>query len=186
MQFLIERRNKVKKKLISLLLTLILALSCVTVSNASAVDEAKSTVLTLETNRITDVGNRHIKVKWDKVSGARAYKLEIADNENFENATSTLSKKVTQLYWNFAEVPGDVKDTYYIRIQPCFVYSDNEYVYGQWSNVIVAEYKELVIESETLEKIDYFSWIPKGINWEKLLNVDWSKINFGFNLGHIK
>lgn len=158
---------------------LILALSCVTVSNASVADETKSTVLTLETNRITDVGNRHIKVKWDKVSGARAYKLEIADNENFENAESALIKKVNQLYWNFAEVPGDVKGTYYIRIKPCFVYTNNEYVYGQWSNVVVAEYSEpKPIEPEVVDKIDFFSWIPKHIDWSKLLNINWSKLKF--------
>lgn len=167
-----------KKRLISLLMVLVMVLSYTIVVNASTVDEAKSTVLTLETNRITDVGNRHIKVKWEKVSGARAYMLEIADNENFENASSVKSKKSTQLYWNFAEVPSDVKDTYYIRIKPCFVYDDDEYVYGQWSNVVVAEYKELVIEPEAVEKIDFFPWIPKGINWEKLINVDWSKFTF--------
>lgn len=169
-----------KKRLISLLLVLVLVLSCAIVSNASTVYEEKSTVLILETNRITDVGNRHIKVKWEKVSGARAYKLEIADNENFENAASELVKKSTQLYWNFAEVPSGLKETYYIRIKPCFVYDGNEYVYGQWSNVVVAEYKEPVIEPEAVEKIDFFPWIPKKINLEKLLNIDWSKYVFNF------
>lgn len=177
-------KKKMKKRLISLLMAIVLAFSVLVpfaiVSNASTIDEAKSTVLTLETNRITDVGNRHIKVKWEKVSGARAYKLEIADNENFENAASELIKKSTQLYWNFAEVPSGLNDTYYIRIKPCFVYSDNEYVYGQWSNVVVAEYKEPVIEPEAVEKIDFFPWIPKKINLEKLLNIDWSKYIFNF------
>ena len=101
-------------------------------------------------------------------------------NENFENAASELVKKSTQLYWNFAEVPGDLKDTYYIRIKPCFVYNNNEYVYGQWSNVVVAEYEEPVIEPEAVEKIDFFPWIPKKINLEKLLNIDWSKYVFKF------
>lgn len=159
-----------KKRMISFLMVFVMLLSCSLVVNASEVDEAKSTVLTLETNRITEVGNRHIKVKWEKVSGARSYKLEIADNESFENASSVKSKKSTQLYWNFAEVPSDLKDTYYIRIKPCF--TDVE---GQWSNVVVAEYKEPVIEQEVVEKINFFSWIPKGIDWNKLLNIDWSK-----------
>lgn len=154
-------KKKMKKRLISLLMVIVLAFSVLVpfaiVSNASTTDEAKSTVLTLETNRITDVGNRHIKVKWEKVSGARAYVLEIADNDDFDNATSVTSKKSTQLYWNFADVPGGEEDTYYIRIKPRF--SNNEY--GGWSNVVVAEYHEPQIDKEVVEKIDFSALISK-------------------------
>ena len=156
-----------KKRVISLLMVLALSLSLTMVAFASE-SETKSTTLTLETNKITDVGNRHIKVKWAEVSGANGYELQIANNENFENALNKTTKKKTQLYWNFAEVPNGEKDTYYIRVKPR---STN----GEWSNVIVAEYSEPTIEPKVVEKIDYFSWIPKGIDWNRLFNIDWSK-----------
>lgn len=141
--------------------------------------EEKTTVLTLEANSITDVGNRHIKVRWEKVDGANNYQLEIADNEQFDNAVAKLSKNRT--YWNFAEVPGDVKDTYYVRVRPRFMNESgtgDKYVYGQWSNIVVAELYQgepKPVDPEVLENVNWFPWIPKGINWDKLLNVDWSK-----------
>ena len=170
-----------KKRIICLLVTMIMLIGCSIPVCASSEDETKLTVLTLEENSITDVGNRHIKVTWGKVENATVYKLEIADNNRFENAVSKTTKKTNQLYWNFADVPGDVKDTYYIRIKPCFVYSKTEggyeYVYGQWSNVVIAEYKEPEpINQEALKNINWFPWISKNINFGKLLKVDWSKI----------
>lgn len=142
-----------KKKLITIFVVLALAFA----STMTALASTTSTVLTLETNRITDVGNRHIKVKWDKVSGARAYMLEIADNDDFENAESVTPRNKTQLYWNFADVPGGEEDTYYIRIKPRF--SNNEY--GGWSNVVVAEYHEPQIDPEVVAKIDFSALISK-------------------------
>ena len=159
------------KKLICLLLTVTMLLNCSLTALASTreEDEMKSTVLTMSENKITDVGNRHIKVKWEKVDGANGYQLQIANDENFENAVIKSSKSI-RLY--FAEVPGDVKGTYYIRVRPKFAYKESEdgYLYGQWSNVVVAEYKEPTINPDvTLDNVDWFPWIPKGIDWSKLL-----------------
>lgn len=167
------------KKLLALVLTLTMLLTPIT-TLAATNNESKSTVLTLEANSITDVGNRHIKITWEKVDGANNYQMEIADNENFENATSKLSKNRT--YWNFAEVPGGVKDTYFVRVRPRFLNdseTDDKYVYGQWSNVVVAaieKYEPKPIEPEVLENINWFPWIPKGIDWSKLMRVDWNKV----------
>lgn len=161
------------KKLICLLLTVTMLLNCSLTALASTreEDEMKSTVLTMSENKITDVGNRHIKVKWEKVDGANGYQLQIANDENFENAVFKSSKSI-RLYYNFAAVPGDVKGTYYIRVRPKFVYKESEdgYLYGQWSNVVVAEYKEPTINPDvTLDNVDWFPWIPKWIDWSKLL-----------------
>lgn len=162
------------KKTFYLLLTFILLLGC-SITSFAADNKSKSTVITLEANSITDVGNRHIKVTWEKVDGANNYQMEIANNENFENATSKLSKNRT--YWNFAEVPGDTKGTYFIRVRPRFMNESGtgeKYVYGQWSNVVIAELKQgepKPIEPETLKGINWFPWIPKGIDWNKLLNI---------------
>lgn len=165
------------KRLLSLLLVVTMLLSPIT-TYAATNNETKSTVLTLEANTITDVGNRHIKVTWDTVSEATNYQLEIANNENFENATSKLSKNRT--YWNFASVPGDVKDTYYVRVRPRFTNNTgtgDKYVYGQWSNVVVAALIEREpSEPVDLENVDLFPWIPKGINFTELLKIDWTKI----------
>lgn len=142
------------KKLIYFLLAMALIVCCTTPVHA----EEKTTVLTLEANGITEVGNRHIKVTWEKVDYTRAYVLEIADNDTFENA---VSKRTGRLYWNFADVPGDEKGTYYIRVKPSS---------GQWSNVVIAEYKEPEpIGPGVLEDVDWFPWIPKGIDWSRLL-----------------
>lgn len=172
------------KKILAMALSIMMFVWCTTPVLASSreEDELKTTVLYLEENRITDVGNRHIKVTWDEVYGADAYKLEIADNEWFEDATSKkVLPKRQGTYYNFAEVPYDVKDTYYIRIKPCFVYGESDdgydYVYGQWSNVIVAEYEEKVIDPDKIQNINFFPWIP-NIDWNKLKDVDWSEIMF--------
>lgn len=146
------------KRLIYFLLAMAMLVCCTTPVHA----EEKTTVLTMEANGITDVGNRHIKVTWEKVENTNLYQLEIADNDEFENA---IIKKTNRLYWNFASVPGDVKGTYYIRVKP---------IDGQWSNVVVAELKQgepKPIDPEVLENIDWFPWIPKGIDWKKLLNI---------------
>lgn len=162
------------KKLLVLFLSLTMLLTPIT-TLAATNNESKSTVLTLEANGITDVGNRHIKVTWEKVDGANNYQMEIANNENFENATSKLSKNRT--YWNFAEVPGDTKGTYFIRVRPRFMNESgtgDKYVYGKWSNVVIAELKQgepKPIEPEVLKNINWFPWIPKGIDWNKLLNI---------------
>lgn len=146
------------KKLIYFLLITALIVCCTTPVHA----EEKTTELTLEANGITDVGNRHIKVRWEKVEDTNLYQLELADNDEFENA---VIKRTNRLYWNFASVPGDKNGTYYIRVKP---------IDGQWSNVVVAELKYVEpkpIDPEALEKIDWFPWIPKGIDWNKLLNA---------------
>ena len=165
------------KKLLALFLSLTMLFTPIT-TLAATNNESKSTVLTLEANSITDVGNRHIKVTWEKVDEATNYQLEIADNVNFENATSKLSKNRT--YWNFADVPGDTDGTYFVRVRPRFLNESetgDKYVYGQWSNVVVAEYNEPEpIEPEVLENVNWFSWIPKGIDWDKLLKIDWSTV----------
>lgn len=146
------------KKLIYFLLITALIVCCTTPVHA----EEKTTVLTMEANSITDVGNRHIKVRWEKVENTNLYQLELADNDEFDNA---VSKRTNRLYWNFASVPGDKNGTYYIRVKP---------VDGRWSNVVVAELKYVEpkpIDPEALKHIDWFPWIPKGIDWNKLLNA---------------
>lgn len=172
-----------KKLICFLLCAMLLAAVCSPASLAATADEAKATVLTLEANSITDVGNRHIKVTWDLVPGANNYQLEIADNESFDNAVDKLSKNRT--YWNFAEVPGDVKDTYYVRVRPRFMNDDpdgEKYVYGNWSNVVVAEYKEPApIPPEAVKDVDWFPWIPKSIDWNRIMSINWSKININTN-----
>lgn len=160
-----------KKIINSILIFTMLFSFSMTVFASKEGNETKSTVLTMSENKITDVGNRHIKVKWEKVDGANGYQLQIANDENFENAVIKSSKSI-RLYYNFAEVPGDVKGTYYIRVRPKFAYKESEdgYLYGQWSNVVVAEYKEPTINPDvTLDNVDWFPWIPKGIDWSKLL-----------------
>ena len=162
------------KKLIYFLLVMALIVCCTTPVHA----EEKTTVLTLEANGITEVGNRHIKVTWEKVDGANNYQLEIADNTQFDNAVAKLSKNRT--YWNFAEVPGDVKDTYYVRVRPRFMNESgtgDKYIYGNWSNVVVAEYKEPApIPPEAVKYVEWFPWIPKNINWNKIMNIDWNAV----------
>lgn len=171
------------KKLLAVLLTLIMVLGCTSIAIASSreEDKMKSTVLTLEKNNTNSDGkSRHIKVSWEKVSGADSYKIQIADNINFENAVSKKRLSKQGLYWNFAEVPGELTDTYFIRVAPCFVYGKTEdgydYEYGQWSNVVIAPYKE--IDWSNIKVPDFnLPYIP-DIDWSKVINIDWSKIEF--------
>lgn len=141
------------KKLFSLFLVFVLMI-CFS-ATCFAVEENESTTLYLEDNEITESGNRHIKVTWDKVPEARVYILEIANNETFEDAVTKRSYK-RGLYWNFSDVPDGETDTYYIRIKPCF-YHENECVYGKWSNVIVAEYKKEELDPNKVIKV-HFPW----------------------------
>lgn len=170
-----------KRKISFLLAVIIMIVCCAAPVQAAENLEQQSTVLVLEVNSITDVGNRHIKVTWDVVPGANNYQLQIADNEYFNNSVEKLSRNRT--YWNYAEVPGNVNDTYYVRVRPRFVNDDpagEKYLYGKWSNVVTAEYIKNTVPNpiypENLKNIDWFPWIPKGIDWKKLLSIDWSKV----------
>ena len=65
------------KKIFATLLTFAMVISNFTTVFASTreEDEQKSTTLYLKENEITQSGNRHIKVTWDKVTDANAYIL---------------------------------------------------------------------------------------------------------------
>ena len=166
------------KKIFATLLTFAMVISNFTTVFASTreEDEQKSTTLYLKENEITQSGNRHIKVTWDKVTDANAYILEIADNEEFENATRERSIK-RGLYWNFSDIDGEQDATYYIRIQPCFYYGTDEngeyvYTYGQWSNVIEAIYEKEELDPDK-EIEAHFPWKPFTINWELFSKFNW-------------
>lgn len=152
---------KKSKKIICLLLTFILAMSCTTTAFAAEKPNAaefqkkitsymksaasmfenmcKTTDVTLERNNIhTDY--RHIKIKWEKVDKAVQYEIQIADNIQFKDADSSKRLSKQGLYWNFS-LRENIDATYYVRVRPRFVYVfRGEYftMYGRWSNVIVA------------------------------------------------
>lgn len=155
-----------KKKIICLLLTLILAISCTTTALASettmcsyskeevtqyfelmkdmAENTRKRTTVTLEKDDVYS-DYRHIKITWEKVSDVTDYEIQIADNHLFKDATVKHRYPKTQLcgYWNFS-LRTNIDGTYYIRVRPCFTYKINgEYlrVYGRWSNTIIADGK---------------------------------------------
>lgn len=152
---------KKSKKIICLLLTFILAMSCTTTAFAAEKPNAaefqkkitsytksaasmfenmcKTTEVTLEKNNIhTDY--RHIKIKWEKVDKAAQYEIQIADNIQFKDAESSKRLPKQGLYCNFS-LRENIDATYYVRVRPRFVYVWNgEYftIYGRWSNVVVA------------------------------------------------
>lgn len=154
-----------KKKIICLLLTLILAISCTTTALAAeapayysreevtqyfelmkdiAENARKRTTVTLEKDDVYS-DYRHIKITWEKVSDVTDYEIQIADNKWFQDATVKHRYPKTQLcgYWNFS-LRTNVDGTYYVRVRPCFTYKiGDEYlrIYGRWSNVIVADGK---------------------------------------------
>ena len=91
-------------------------------------------------NEFNSNGERHIKIKWNSISGADEYRIYISDNDKFNNAT--MKKKLPKMgtYWNFV-----LKDNvdYYIVVVPMFIvgkYND-EYIaiHGMFSDTITAE-----------------------------------------------
>lgn len=140
--------------------------------------ESRSTTAYLSTNEITDCGNRAIKINWEPVDDAVGYEIQIADNEEFENAEAVMSKRSDSVSYTFASVPGDVKDTFFLRVRPKFktTITDDGFCYGQWSNVIVAEYNEKVVEKPVEADIKWLPKLDKSV-WERLSKIDWSKIS---------
>lgn len=154
------------KKVIALLMTLLLGLSCSMTTFASSgaeyqhkekyeqmVSFAKKLtfkpVLELEKNRMTYDG-RHIKIDWEDVSGADQYIIQIADNNDFLNATTSKRLPRQGTFYNFAELENNESD-YYIRIRPVFVigkYNDRYITaMGRWSNTVFAEYVPFNIDN---------------------------------------
>lgn len=95
--------------------------------------------LVLTKNEFNSNGERHIKINWKHISGADEYRIYIADNPYFKDAT--MKKKLPKMgtYWNFV-----LKDNvdYYIRIVPVFImgkYND-KYItmYGRFSDTVLA------------------------------------------------
>lgn len=99
--------------------------------------------LVLTKNEFNSNGERHIKISWKHISGADEYRIYIADNPYFKDAT--LKKKLPKMgtYWNFV-----LKDNvdYYIHIVPVFItgkynykYNDKYIImYGRFSDTILA------------------------------------------------
>lgn len=95
--------------------------------------------LVLTKNEFNSNGERHIKINWKHISGADEYRIYIADNPYFKDAT--MKKKLPKMgtYWNFV-----LKDNvdYYIHIVPVFImgkYND-KYItmYGRFSDTVLA------------------------------------------------
>ena len=138
--------------------------------------ESRSTTASISTNEITDCGNRAIKVNWEPVDDAVGYEIQISNNEEFENAETVESKRTDSVSYTFASVPGDAKDTYYLRVRPKFktTITDDGFCYGQWSDAVVAEYNEKVVEKPVKVDIKWLPKLDKSI-WEQLSKINWSK-----------
>lgn len=156
------------KKILAVLLSSIMLICCTTTAFAA---NSVSPILTLETNRYNENGERHIKVSWEGLS--KSCVLEIDDNEDFsspETKTRTLYNVTRNgKCYNFV-LSENVDDTYYVRVR----YSNSE----EWSNVVIAEIDNSIEdEKPNLPSYSFFPDLSK-IDWSKIINIDWSKIQF--------
>lgn len=113
----------------------ILLAAFIMVENIAPV-RAAGVTLELESNEHNSNGERHIKVTWSGISGSAI--VQLADNEQFENAIEKKRTRKQGTYYNFV-LKENVDATYYIRVRS---------VNGEWSNVVVASLKNK-IESES-------------------------------------
>lgn len=101
-------------------------------------------VVELEENRITSLGERHIKIDWEHINGAGKYQIQIADNRRFAGADCMDCLTGRGTFYNFAELE-DAQADYYIRIRPVFIIGEykGEYITlpGRWSDTVAAEYE---------------------------------------------
>lgn len=146
------------KKLLAVLLSLIMLLSCTMTAFASN----DTPVLKLEANQYNSNGERHIKVSWEGNSGT--YQLQLSDNVDFENATVKKRSSKQGQYYNFV-LSENVDETYYIRVR--------RLTNGEWSNTVIADMEENAIETEStpyfkIPEIPSIPDISQSINWDWL------------------
>lgn len=162
------------KKITTLLLALLMTFGITITVNAATVSEdklAEKPVVTIESNSITTEGNRHIKFTWNDI-GAERYVIQVADNVEFNGAKQHTKLTLKGTYYNFT-TNVNKENTYYIRVLPQFENGkvNKKYVYvdGQWSDIVIAEYKKPNWDNVNVENIKINLGIPK---------IDWSKINW--------
>lgn len=114
------------KKIVSLLLVLVLTLSCSSIVSAS--DNYYVTTLKLSENKV-NTDNRYIKVSWEDTG---FYQIQIDTTDTFENPMVKMNSdnRIVSYCFNLSE---NIDATYYIRISP----DRGEH----WSNVVVADPK---------------------------------------------